>query len=317
MADRMTVSRTNLQVQSGPEFMVAWNLNSLCNFRCQYCFCSVESLAKEHPAVGRRSPQQVAACFDATGRIWRIHMSGGEPFLYPDFVGLCEALTQRHYISINTNLSTRNIAEFAERVPAARVLTVNAGLHIGERQRRTSGVERFLKRFLVLQDRGFNIRVEYVVHPPLLGRVERDVAFLRSEGVRAVNLKLFRGSYEGKSYPDAYSESEKALLREIALDVRELEILEGNYEFRGRLCAAGHRSFNMDQSGNLFRCLTIKKRHGNLFEETARFDASPRVCTARVCRCPYEGMQLVEDRRASKPALLAECLRQRLLGGSR
>jgi hypothetical protein len=38
-----------------------------------------------------------AAGFDSTGYRWLLHMTGGEPGIYPQFVELCEALTERHF----------------------------------------------------------------------------------------------------------------------------------------------------------------------------------------------------------------------------
>ena len=298
--------KRDLRVHSGPEYMVVWNLNSLCNFRCEYCFLSAESLSREHPDVGHYSPEHIARCFDDTGRVWRVHMSGGEPFLYPDFAELCRLLTRRHFISINTNLSSNEVMSFGATISPERVLTINAGLHLVEREKRAVGVEKYLEKFLYLQERGFKIRLEYVVYPPLLGRVKEDVEILRARGVQLVNLKMFRGTFAGRVYPGAYTEEEKNLLEEIALDSRELEILDGRHEFFGRLCAAGHRSFNMDQSGNLNRCLTIKKPHGNLFTGKSRFDKQPRPCTATLCKCPYEGMQLIEEGTGSKLSVLIE-----------
>jgi len=34
-------------------------------------------------------------------------MTGGEPFIYPDFVGLCQGLTRKHKIAPHSNLADR------------------------------------------------------------------------------------------------------------------------------------------------------------------------------------------------------------------
>jgi len=107
-----------------PNRMISWQLNELCNFRCPYCFCGEEKLSREHPACGKYSPEHIADCFDRTGKTWQVHMSGGEPFLYPRFVELCMALTRSHYISMNTNLSTANANDFACKVPEVLSIVV-------------------------------------------------------------------------------------------------------------------------------------------------------------------------------------------------
>lgn len=46
---------------------------------------------------------------DRTRKIFKITSTGGEPFLVPNLVEACEKITQRHYISFNTNLVTGEI----------------------------------------------------------------------------------------------------------------------------------------------------------------------------------------------------------------
>lgn len=143
-------SRVSLEVAGAPEYMMAWQLNTLCNFRCEYCFCSEKSLSKEHSDCGKYSPEHIAKCFNDTGRIWRIHMSGGETFLYPKFVELARALTKKCYISLNTNLSTPNVYEFGDMISPEKVLSINAALHIMEREKSKNGVNKYIKKFLYL-----------------------------------------------------------------------------------------------------------------------------------------------------------------------
>lgn len=88
-----------------------WNLLSTCNYRCAYCFHSPEVLGSKLETFA--TPDEWRAAFDATGKRWLIHITGGEPTVYPDFLELCEALTQRHCISINTNLSQPVIRKLA------------------------------------------------------------------------------------------------------------------------------------------------------------------------------------------------------------
>jgi organic radical activating enzyme len=55
---------------------------------------------------------------DATGKIFKIGFSGGEPFLVPNIIDACVALMEKHYIELNTNLTSLKIKEFAERIKA-------------------------------------------------------------------------------------------------------------------------------------------------------------------------------------------------------
>jgi organic radical activating enzyme len=101
-------------------------------------------------------------------------MTGGEPFLYPDFVGLCAALTRSHYISLNSNLPTSKFYQFAYTIDPKKVMVISAAAHISEREKSKNGVERFIEKVVYLQEKGFNVFVSYVTEPSLFPRIEKD-----------------------------------------------------------------------------------------------------------------------------------------------
>ena len=110
-----------------------WTLNLLCNYDCDYCFSRAST---EHPLVGRMSPEQYLDFFNSTRKTWLLHLTGGEPFFHPDFVRLCRTLTSRHYISVNSNLSSPRVHGFAADIDPSRVQYVHCGVHVEERDRR-------------------------------------------------------------------------------------------------------------------------------------------------------------------------------------
>lgn len=62
-------------------------------------------------------------------------MSGGEPFLFPNFVKFCKELAKNHYVNINANFSLPNVKEFAKEIDSNKVIGIYAALHILERER--------------------------------------------------------------------------------------------------------------------------------------------------------------------------------------
>lgn len=278
------------EISTESKYDVAWVMNRRCNFNCEYCFGFARDKLTEDPACARYSPSHIAQRFDETGEPWRILLSGGEPFMYPGFLELAGLLTRRHYIDVNTNLSTPNTYEFADAVKPDRVGKIHAGLHILEREKSPNGVRDYLRKFLFFQERGFNISMVYVSYPPLLGRIAEDITWWRSQGVRRIYVKMFKGKFKGKRYPRDYTDEERSLLRRLGLDYSEDEILSRRVSFLGRKCQAGHRAFAMNKTGNVMRCFSLKEDHGNLFEGTFRPGKFPRRCTVRRCLCSYEGI---------------------------
>jgi len=270
-------------------YHVMWRTNRACNFDCEYCFRSGVDVdrTREHPDCGAYSPDQIARCLDNTGKTWRIHMSGGEPFLYPQYVELAKALTRNHYLSINTNLSTPNVHDFAATVPPEHVHVINASMHVEELEKIPRGVRSFMERLLHLQVRGFNVRLMYITYPPFLLRMEKDLQHVQSLGVREIRIKVFRGWHDEKHYPRDYTVEETALIKRWPMS---------------------------DYSGDLTRCSTVPMRYGNLFEESYRFDKKPRPCPAPFCNCPYQGMKFATKKRASSFTMRWEKLMRRPRG---
>jgi len=100
-----------------------------------------------------------------------LHLTGGEPSIYPDFPELCDLLSQDHYLSVNSNLTHPSINSFAERVHPSRVHYVNAGLHPTERSRH-SGYSQFIRHADLLRKKGFPLFVSLVATPDVLARFE-------------------------------------------------------------------------------------------------------------------------------------------------
>jgi MoaA/NifB/PqqE/SkfB family radical SAM enzyme len=91
-----------------------WMLLTTCNFRCKYCFNPPDALGAKLKVYGTNV--QWTKGFNATGKKWLLHLTGGEPCVYPGFVDLCQQLARDHYLSINSNLSHPSIDAFVERI---------------------------------------------------------------------------------------------------------------------------------------------------------------------------------------------------------
>ena len=278
-----------------PDYRMLWQISKFCNFTCEYC-CAYTARVK-HPEYKKYSPEHIARCFDDTGKTWHITITGGEPFLYPQFVELAKFLTNKHYLRVITNLSTNNIYEFADTVPPEKILRVRAGLHIVEREKRNK-VNDFIKKFLYLQDKGINITMEYVTYPSVIPRLEKDMEYFKSYGIEA-ELKVYRGRYKIRRYPDAHSGTEKELFYRNPINEEEIKILNNETNFFGKLCYAGKKSFFMDASGNLFRCVSSGKKYGDFLAGQYHTDEFPKPCPFMKCICPYEGMYATINRKGS------------------
>jgi MoaA/NifB/PqqE/SkfB family radical SAM enzyme len=275
-----------------------WRLLNTCNYRCAYCFLDAAALGEKLRVFA--SPEAWESAFNATGKTWLLHMTGGEPSLYPDFVELCRRLTGRHTISFNSNLTNASLADFAERQDPSRVSFINAGLHLAEREER-SGNRRFLLHAELLRKKGFPIVVSLVATPAVLERYQDAISLLDGAGLFPVP-KLLRGAFDGRVYPQAYSELDRARFRAYAAQARQAyagllaqrseaftinmfdddEFLGGQPSFIGRSCEAGHRFVRLNPDGEVFRC-SQKTGLGNLLAGTFTPAGQASPCETSYC----------------------------------
>ncbi len=277
-----------------------WHLLNTCNYRCKYCFFSADVLGDKLRTFA--SPQSWRSAFDATGKIWLLHMTGGEPSIYPQFVEFCETLTERHYMSLNSNLTHSSYENFAQRIDPSRVNFINAGLHLEEREER-SGVTKFLRHAELLRSKGFSIIVSLVATPTALERFAEAIALLKPINLFPIP-KLLRGRSGGQVYPKAYTELDRRRFRGFSAQAREFyrpilarmaerpsidmfhddKFLGGVPSFHGSTCDAGHLFVKIKENGDVFRCSTAMKL-GNVLEGT--FAARPAAAPCNTNYCFY------------------------------
>lgn len=260
---------------------VIWNMTRKCNFRCDYCY-----FPHDNTRVTEALPvERIKRFLDATGRTWVVRMTGGEPFIYPGIVDICEELSRTHIIGIDTNLSVSSkVREFAERIDPARVENFYAALHIEERER-INGVDAFIKNARLLLDSGFKVITNYVVHPTLEHRFHADREFFASHGI-PITPRPFRGKHDGRSYPEAYGERAGDIFADHPEQGKKIA-----FNFLGVPCSAGRTLLRMEPDGTVFRCPGDKTVLGNVLEAVNMTEGFE---PCRKPRCPCRGLDHVQ-----------------------
>jgi len=234
-------------------------------------------------------PREFEKAFERIGTKLIIFISSlGEPFLYPNFLEILTYLTKNFYISLNTNLTHKNIYELPRYVDAKNLLAVHAAYHIIELEKKqfSEAKEEFINKVLFLKQQKIEVVVSYIAFPPLLNRIEADFKYLQSKGVDKIMAKPFIGNYANKTYPKAYSAKQWDLLKNISTSINGIDFLDIPESFEGRMCDSGKRSFFINQKGGLYRCMSSEIELGNVFDD--RFVLMPQsdkcICKKYVCR---------------------------------
>lgn len=275
-----------------------FSLLRTCNFRCGYCFVPAAELASK--VVRYATDDEWASAFDAGARTWLIHITGGEPFVYPQFAALCRKLARRHHLSINTNLSLKSVDELIDTVDPARVHFINAALHFEERRARGQ-VDPFFARAQRLLAAGFNVFASVVMTPKIILLYPQLARKAEAVGLTLVP-KLLRGPYRNRVYPQDYSAVERTAAdiyyQRVAPAYRQLvagwsetptidpiidrRFLDGLASYRHKLCGSGHNFVVIDPDGTVRRCGS-GQHLGNLLDGSFRPLEAPAPCDAVYC----------------------------------
>ena len=270
-----------------------------CNYRCDYCFIPPGKLGEK--LVVHATPETWRSAFDRTGKTWMIHITGGEPTLYPGFAELAALLSREHYLSLNSNLTGRELAGFAASVDPARVSLINAGFHPAERHAR-NGDDVFLRNAVMLRERGFPIMISVVATPEVLADYDAVVAALAPTGLPPMP-KALHGGYHGARYPEAYTPEHRGEFRRRSLtaqqayptlfgpnglhptiDVtRDRDYVDRHISFAKQACTAGRDMVRIDPDGSVHRCATKGPPLGNLLQGTWAPAAKAAPCDRSYC----------------------------------
>jgi MoaA/NifB/PqqE/SkfB family radical SAM enzyme len=288
------------------DILADWLINKYCNYSCDYC---PQANTNDHrkSLAGQMDIETITDFFDTTGLTWLIHMSGGEPFLHPDFISLCRRLTEKHYISINSNVSLNTVDVFAENIDPERVAFIHASLHYEELKNRHS-IPGFLRAINTLETAGFNTYVTQVFYPPLIKEFSQISSYFHQNNI-IVHPKTFRGFYDGRLYPQEYSENERNIFIESARRASslvvipythinpdyDLQSLQGFLSFKGSQCLAGNQYVQIDYKGNIYRCSMAGSPIGNIFNGTFNRFSGAEICPYRICSCSYYGLEYAKD----------------------
>jgi MoaA/NifB/PqqE/SkfB family radical SAM enzyme len=261
--------------------ILKWEITKRCNFHCHYCGVIQEKddLSKPIDII------KLSESLELLEGCWKFDITGGEPLLEEKIIEICTEISKKHFYVLNTNLSTPNVFAFADKVTPENAF-INTSVHILERHQ--SCLDPYIEKVLYLQKKGFKVLAGYVAHPDLFDRMESDISYLKSEGIKNISIKIFNGSNKNRIYPVSFTAEEKDFLKNFEAGYPEFELLNSKHDYYKKPCFAGRNIFKMDRYGNLSRCSSVHDDHGNFFEKTMRFNSKPEPCSATEYICLHE-----------------------------
>ena len=275
-----------------PPHKVHWNWEILlpCNYRCSYCVVHDERTpylkldVPEWRTIWERIFSLYGCC--------QVRFAGGEPTIYPRYIDLVGMLLRMHTVDVTTNLSF-DVDEWIRRVPPAGI-AISGSLHLEHTQ-----PEPFMRKLLTLRDKGNRlISACLVAHPASLARVEPIREMFEKQNI-LFKIIPFNGEYQGRRYPDAYTDDEKRLL---GLQVEKstdalAKTLNKQWQdfaktkpdernFAGMPCHMGEMYAKIYSDGTVRRCChTGMDALGKITDPEFRLSEGPVPCAVTSCSC--------------------------------
>lgn len=260
---------------------IHWVVTQKCNFSCVYC-----------PQTNKNAPPhkidipKVIKRLNEFNKTVLITLTGGEPFLIPNFTEFVHELTKNHYVRIDTNLSLKKACKkFINLINPEKIVAITFSVHVLEREKRKIRLDDLCGLVKDFEKKGFTMVGSYVLYPPLIERIREDINIFNSHGIRVLPT-LFHGTYNKTNYPFhkrslSYSNEELQLTKKM-----NPQGLTRTYISRNKPCHAGSTAFAIDPDYNVFPCLKVKKRIGNFFGEWDMFSKVLR-CPVDYCLCQF------------------------------
>jgi len=253
-----------------------WNMLYACNYRCPCCFFdgkweeyskrTVYKTVKEWMKYWKR-------IYEYYGRVF-IVITGGEPFIYPDFINLIKNLSEIHYpINISTN-GSGDLNNFVKEIDPGKVFLALA-FHPD-----FSELKDILAKVKFLKDSRFSIDyINFCAYPPYLDKLDKYVEETEKAGEK-LKVIPYCGTYNSVSYPDGYTKDQK---EKLGIN----EVWEKNVTKKGILCAAGYKTALIFPDGDVARCGQIGEKFiiGKIFTNDFELLDKPLPCEADMCPC--------------------------------
>ncbi len=255
-----------------------WFITWKCNMKCQYCW-EVQRIR-----VGDLKPEPYKD-YKNWVRAWNklkpeiLDISGGEPFLQPNFLEMLEEFDDSIKVAITTNLSL-DITKFVQRIKPSKIASMTLSLHPTQKL----SLEHFKGKLLLLKNRGFGpLTVNFVTWPEQMYLLPEYKALFEGLGVR-----FHVDPYSATPFdPYEFNAEEETFIKDYVGSDRAHWF--GDQNTFNVVCSGGIEHLNVGPDGQAHRC--IHDRHmkiapvGNILDEDFSLNKDWTFCPD-FWRCP-------------------------------
>ena len=259
--------------------VLIWYVTKSCNFSCYQC--AGQAKKSENGTVPEKINLPALKTFLASSKeILRFSFTGGEPFIVENIIAAMKEITERHYVSVITNLVSPRIKLFSEQVDPKKVSFITASAHMTEMKKRNL-LDTFVSNCLLLNEKGFKLFISEVAYPYMANKAEEYVSYFKKYGLE-LEFMAFRGKWKGKNYPEDYTKQEI----EIFNLNKSMHTRNDIFNWKGKPCNAGYNLAVVMDDGYVQPCFSIYQKLGNIYNGF-QFNEYLIKCPFKYCPCPF------------------------------
>lgn len=273
-----------------------WFLTMKCTNYCPYCWERQRQKRgeftpgdfKDHTLWVEAWNRLKPSCLDITG---------GEPFLQPNFVDMVNGFDKDIRFAITTNLK-HDITEFVEKVNPSRVISITASYHPSS----DLSKDMFLGKCLLLRNRGIAVTVNFVTYPEQMW-----LAPLLAQEFRVFGLNFHVDPYADTGANFKYTDKEKWYLSQLIGEDRKNFLGE---EQRTVACSGGAEHISVQPNGDAYRCINgkiygddeklLEKGYvGNILDKNFKLHSKKYQCTMyhKCAGCDRDKVDVIDDKK--------------------
>lgn len=271
------ICKALMRVVPRSQTVVVWGFNGLdnafCNYKCEYCY------APHEYRLGHHFQGDINEWHDAFKDTFGkqkvvFYLAFGEPTVARNFYDVLHMIASEPdwYGHMTSNLSPRLDRLVETKLFQEKRLNINVSFHPTQ-----VSIDKILAKLLLLREHGLECPVVFVMWPPFIKKFEEWFRVFNDHNF-LVHIRRFRGWYEGKFYPKAYTEEERQFIARYCDDTTIKYMLNDfNVNFKNWLSYQGMYYVLVDYHGDVYASPDSKDAHlGNIFRGDVKLFAEPQ-----------------------------------------
>ena len=271
------ICKTLMLVVPRSQTVIVWGFNGLdnafCNYKCEYCY------APHEYRLGHHFQGDINEWHDAFKRTFGnqklvFYLAFGEPMVAKKFYDVLDMIAREPnwYGHMTSNLSPRLDRLVETKLFKEQRFNINASFHPTQ-----TSIDKFLDKLLFLRERGLECPVVFVMWPPFIDKFEEWFKIFDEHNF-LVHIRRFKGLYNGKFYPKAYTEEERQVTARYSDDATIKYMLNDfNVDFKGWLSYQGMYYILVDYHGDVYASPDSHEKHlGNIFNGDVKLFTEPQ-----------------------------------------